>query len=93
MDLDGSGYITEKEVLKIGTLGLGESITAAKARWEKILAAMDSNHDNRVSRREFVEWMHHESGGKIQQDGTFVPSDAASLLRRLEKLKESLQKV
>ena len=56
LDDDGSGFIEEREGLRIGKW-LGGCSGDLSAFWLKMKADMDSDGDGKISKQEFVTWM------------------------------------
>jgi len=86
MDEDGSGFIEQAEMLRISEQAFGEDAEASKARWAKMLADMDKNHDGKVSEAEYSEWWMQETKSKQDAEGQFVPGYADYLVASLSKL-------
>jgi len=78
LDDDGSGFIEEREGLRIGKW-LGGGSGDLSAFWLKMKADMDSDGDGKISKQEFVTWM-----------ATNTCSDPATALRLKEEVQSKL---
>eukprot|EP00555_Chaetoceros_dichaeta_P003337 CAMPEP_0198248504 /NCGR_PEP_ID=MMETSP1447-20131203/255_1 /TAXON_ID=420782 /ORGANISM="Chaetoceros dichaeta, Strain CCMP1751" /LENGTH=211 /DNA_ID=CAMNT_0043932911 /DNA_START=62 /DNA_END=697 /DNA_ORIENTATION=+ len=86
IDLDSSGCIDEAEALVIAKIGFGQDEETAAKYWKEDLCSEDSNHDNKLSKEEYVAWWTKKSDGKKNDDGTFEKKYAESLISSLTKV-------